>query len=186
MKIETTTIPGVLLVEPKFFGDERGWFTETYSQQVLKEAGFDKEFVQDNHSYSKLKGTIRGLHFQTNPFGQDKLVRCVRGSILDVVVDIRHGSPTFGRHVSVVLDAKSGRQLLAPIGMAHGFCTLENDCEVVYKVTNLYSKSNDCGIRWNDPALRIEWPVSEDNAQLSEKDSIAPFLSDTDILFEYL
>lgn len=185
MKIETTKIPGVLVVTPKFFGDDRGWFTETYSRRALAEAGFDKEFLQDNHSYSKIKGTVRGLHFQTEPFGQDKLIRCVRGAILDVVVDIRHGSPTFGQHISVVLDPKNGKQLLAPIGMAHGFCTLEPDTEVVYKVTNFYSQPNDGGILWNDPALGIDWGISKEDAQLSAKDKIAPLLADTGILFKY-
>lgn len=185
MKIETTAIDGVLIITPKFFGDDRGWFTETYSKKALAEAGFNKEFVQDNHSFSKIVGTVRGLHYQTEPIGQDKLVRCVRGAILDVVVDIREGSPTYGKHVSVELDPKSGRQILVPIGMAHGFCTIQADSEVVYKVTNFYSQANDGGIRWNDPALKIDWPVSEDAAQLSQKDANAPFLADVGTLFKY-
>ena len=135
-------------------------------------------FVQDNHSLSRIKGTIRGLHFQTQPFAQDKLVRVIRGSILDVAVDIRQGSPTYGRHVAVRLTADDPTQILVPVGFAHGFCTLEPDTEVVYKVSNVYSQPNDRSLRWNDPALGIRWPVSDGAALLSDKDAKAPLLAE--------
>lgn len=185
MQIEKTSIEGVLILTPKRFGDDRGWFAETYTRKALAEHGFDKEFVQDNHSLSKPVGTVRGLHFQTDPFGQDKLVRCVRGAAVDVVVDIRHGSPTFGKHISVPITAEKGVIVLVPIGMAHGFCTTAPDTEVVYKVTNYYSKPNDGGILWNDPALGIDWPVDPSLAQVSEKDAKAPRLADLPPLFRY-
>jgi dTDP-4-dehydrorhamnose 3,5-epimerase len=185
MKIEETSIDGVLILTPTRFGDDRGWFSETYTRRALAAYGFDKEFVQDNHSLSKPVGTVRGLHFQTQPFGQDKLVRCVRGEAFDVVVDIRHGSPTFGRHITIPISADNGVQVLVPIGMAHGFCTLSPDTEITYKVTNYYSKQHDGGILWNDEALRIDWPVETSGAQVSEKDANAPRLADLGPLFRY-
>jgi dTDP-4-dehydrorhamnose 3,5-epimerase len=143
------------------------------------------DWVQDNHSRSNPKGVVRGLHFQTPPFAQDKLVRCVRGSILDVAVDIRHGSPSFGRHVSARLTAGGGEQIFVPKGFAHGFVTLEEGCEVIYKVSNYYSAAHDRGVRWNDPALGIDWGVSAGDAVLSAKDEVQPLLADTPAYFRF-
>jgi dTDP-4-dehydrorhamnose 3,5-epimerase len=170
-------IEGLLLVEPKKFGDHRGFFSETYHRQRLAEAGFDAEFVQDNHSLSGERGTVRGLHFQSPPFAQDKLVRVVRGAILDVAVDIRAGSPTFGDHAAVELSAANWRQFLVPAGFAHGFVTLEPDTEVVYKVTAYYAPAHDHGILWSDPDLGIAWGIDAGAAQLSDKDRTQPRLA---------
>jgi dTDP-4-dehydrorhamnose 3,5-epimerase len=178
MQVEDTALAGVKIVTPKKFGDHRGFFCEVYSRKAWSEAGLDYEFVQDNHSYSAETGVIRGLHFQTEPFGQDKLVRVARGRVLDVAVDLRRGSPTFGAHVAVELSAANGRQLLVPIGFAHGFCTLEPDCEVLYKVTNIYSPANDRGLAFDDPALGIDWGVDLAKAVLSDKDRRHPRLAD--------
>lgn len=152
---------GVLLVEPRKHGDHRGFFSETYRKDALAEAGFDTEFVQDNHSFSAAPYTVRGLHFQLDPFAQDKLVRVTRGAIFDVAVDIRPDSATFGRHVAVELSAQDWRQLLVPRGFAHGFQTVTPDCEVLYKVSAYYAHDAERGLRWNDPALGIDWPVSD-------------------------
>lgn len=176
-------IPGVWEVRPKRFEDARGFFSETYKRSAFQERGVDIEFVQDNRSLSRFSGTIRGLHFQTPPFAQAKLVSVTRGSILDVAVDIRRGSPTFGRHVAVTLTAQDGAQLLVPEGFAHGFCTLEPDCEVSYKVSALYSAANDRAILWDDPALALPWPVTREAATLSDKDARAPLLADAPELF---
>ena len=176
--ISRTAIPGVMLIEPKRFGDHRGFFSETYSRDALRLAGFDREFVQDNHSLSERPGTLRGLHFQSAPFAQDKLVRCVRGAIFDVAVDIRKGSPTFGSHVAVELSDENWRQLLIPRGFAHGFLTLTPACEVVYKVTAPYSADHDLGVAFDDPALAIAWPTSTDRLVVSEKDRRHPRLAD--------
>ena len=184
MQVEDTAIAGVKIITPKKFGDHRGFFSEVYSRKAWREAGLDYEFVQDNHSYSAEVGVIRGLHFQTEPFGQDKLVRVARGRVLDVAVDLRRGSPTFGRHAAVELSAANGRQLLVPIGFAHGFCTLEPDCEVLYKVTNVYSPAHDRGLAFDDPALRIEWGVDLAKAVLSDKDRRHPRLGDLGPQFE--
>lgn len=170
MEIVSTEIPAVKIVRPKKFGDHRGFFSETYNKRALQEAGIQLEFVQDNHSLSATKGTIRGLHFQLAPYAQDKLVHVVRGAVLDVAVDLRHSSPTFGRHVKAVISAHEWNQILVPIGFAHGFCTLEPDTEVIYKVTNYYAPDFERGILWNDSELGIEWPVSEGKATVSEKD----------------
>lgn len=151
----------------------------------MRDAGLDLAFVQDNHSLSADVGTVRGLHFQLPPFAQDKLVRVVRGAIFDVAVDIRRGSPTFGRHVSAIVSAKEWNQILVPIGFAHGFCTIEPDTEVVYKVTNYYSPQHDRGLRWNDPALGIEWPDVAANAVLSERDARQPMWSELTEFFDY-
>lgn len=172
--VEPTDIPEVKTITPKRFADDRGFFSEVYSCQKFKEAGIDTEFVQENHSLSVKTGTVRGLHFQTPPFAQDKLIWVVRGSILDVAVDLRHSSPTYGRHVAVELSAANGCQLLVPIGFAHGFCTLEPDTEVIYKVSNYYSKAHDHGVAWDDPALGIRWPVVAHQATLSDKDRCQP------------
>jgi len=175
----------VKLIETRRFEDARGFFTETYNQKSFAEAGIEMSFVQDNHSRSAEKGTIRGLHFQTHPFGQDKLVRALRGSILDVVVDIRHGSPTFGQHEKVVLSAATGLQVLVPIGFAHGLVTLEPDTEVFYKVSNFYSAENDAGLLWNDPALGIDWQLGGSEPVLSDKDRRHPVLADLPRHFEF-
>lgn len=176
--VEALAIPDVKIIRPKKHGDARGFFSETYSQRSLADAGIDTVFVQDNHAFSAEKGTVRGLHFQTEPFAQDKLVRVVRGAILDVVVDIRRGSPTYGRHVSAVISAQEWNQILVPKGFAHGLLTLEPDTEVLYKVSNPYSPAHDMGLLWNDPALAIAWPIDEADAILSAKDKVQPRLAE--------
>lgn len=179
MDIETTALEGVLIFKPKRFGDERGFFSETYNKRSFEALGLALDFVQDNHSLSRGVGTLRGLHFQSPPFAQDKLVRATRGRILDVAVDIRRSSPTFGRHVAVELSQENGFQLLVPVGFAHGFCTLEPDTEVQYKVTNYYSPQHDHGIAFDDPDLGIVWPVDRSRAILSAKDSALVRLSES-------
>lgn len=175
----------VILLKPRRFGDDRGWFSETYSRRAAEAAGIADEFVQDNHSLSRPAGTIRGLHFQTPPHGQGKLVRCTRGRIMDYAVDIRRGSPTYGRHVAAELTAENGHQLWVPVGFAHAFCTLEPDCEVVYKVTDYYAPQNDGGLRWDDPEIGIAWPLPASGPVLSEKDTKLPTLAEFDSPFAY-
>jgi dTDP-4-dehydrorhamnose 3,5-epimerase len=175
----------VKLIEMPRFGDARGFFAETYNQRAFSQAGIEIAFVQDNHSASAARGTLRGLHFQVHPFAQDKLVRVGRGRILDVVVDIRHGSPTFGRHVSAILSADQEKQILVPVGFAHGIVTLEDDTEIIYKVSNFYSAEHDKGILWNDPALGIDWGLDDIEPLLSEKDRHHPLLADLPRYFEY-
>jgi len=179
-----TSIPDVKVLTPRKFGDDRGFLSETYNKLTLAELGIDLEFVQDNHSLSVPRGTIRGMHFQIPPFAQDKLVRVVRGAILDVAVDLRRSSPTYGRHVAVEISAEQWNQVLVPIGFAHGFCSLEPDTEVIYKVTNYYSPEHDRGVLWSDPALGIEWPVSAEAAFLSDKDTSWPPLADLPAVFD--
>ncbi|HEV7372327.1 dTDP-4-dehydrorhamnose 3,5-epimerase [Arenibaculum sp.] len=183
MDVLETEIPEVKVLVPKRFGDSRGWFSETWNRRTLAQAGVDLEFVQDNHSLSVPAGTVRGLHFQTPPFAQDKLVRVLRGAILDVAVDLRRASPTFGRHVSVRLDASEGLQLLVPAGFAHGFVTIEPDTEVFYKVTNYYSPEHDRGLLWNDPDLGIDWGIDPERVLLSDKDRRQPRLRDIETAF---
>ncbi len=178
LSVEPTAIPDVKIVTPKRFGDHRGFFSEIYNRQRFAESGIDVEFVQDNHSLSAEVGTVRGLHFQSTPFAQVKLVRVVKGRILDVAVDIRRSSPTYGQHVAVELSAESGRQLLVPIGFAHGFCTLEPNTEIEYKVSAYYSAAHDHGLAWNDSALGIAWPVDTERAILSDKDRRQPILAE--------
>lgn len=185
MKVIDTAIPEVRIIEPTRHGDSRGFFSETYNKRALEEAGVTMTFIQDNHSRSAQVGTVRGLHFQTPPHAQTKLVRVTRGAILDVAVDLRHGSPSFGRHVAVELSAENWRQLLVPAGFAHAFCTLEPDTEVQYKVDAYYAPHNDAGILWNDPALGIDWPVDPGKALLSDKDRALPRLSDCPVHFRY-
>ena len=185
MQVEELSIPDVKVLTPKKHGDHRGFFSEIYNKKTLAEAGIDIDFVQDNHSLSAEKGVVRGLHFQVPPFGQDKLVRVVRGSVFDVAVDLRRGSPTYGQHVSVVLSAEAWNQILVPIGFAHGFMTLEPDTEVIYKVSNYYAPDHDKGLLWNDPALGIEWPVAEDEAILSAKDKVQPRIADLPPYFHF-
>lgn len=178
MRVERLAIPDVLLLEPRRFEDARGFFAEVWSRQGFAAAGIGADFVQDNHSLSRDAGVVRGLHFQRPPMAQGKLVRVVRGAILDVAVDLRQGSPTRGRHVSAVLSAANGLQMWVPRGFAHGFCTLEPDTEVLYKVDAPYHRASDAGIRWDDPALGIKWPVAAGAAILSDKDREAPCLTD--------
>jgi dTDP-4-dehydrorhamnose 3,5-epimerase len=168
----------ILLITPKKFGDSRGYFMETYSQPRLAAAGFNGVFLQDNQSLTAAAGTVRGLHFQAPPHAQDKLVRVTRGAIFDVSVDIRVGSPTFGQHVSVELSAENNRQLLIPAGFAHGFQTLTADCEVLYKVTHVYTPEAEGGLLWNDPALAIAWPISPERAFLNARDAAWPPLAE--------
>ena len=156
LSVEDTTIPAVKIVTPKKFGDHRGFFSETWSRKAFTDIGLDLDFVQDNQSLSAPAGTLRGLHFQSPPFAQDKLVRVTRGRILDVAVDIRASSPSFGKHVAVELSAENWKQLLVPVGFAHGFVTLEPDTEVLYKVTAPYAPENDHGLAFDDPALGVD------------------------------
>jgi dTDP-4-dehydrorhamnose 3,5-epimerase len=176
MQIEETSLSGVLILTPRRHGDARGWFMETWNASRMAEAGLDLAFVQDNHSFSAAKGTLRGLHFQSPPRAQDKLVRCTKGAILDVAVDIRAGAPTYGKWVGVELSAENGRQLLVPKGFLHGFVTLTEDTEVQYKCTDLYSPANDGAVRWDDPAIGIDWGVAA--PILSDKDAKAPLLAE--------
>ncbi len=178
-------LPEVKLIRPRRFGDARGYFMETYNRRALAAEGIIDDFVQDNHSRSQAVGTIRGLHFQTPPFAQVKLVRCTAGRIFDVAVDIRRGSPTFGRSVSVELSAENGWQLYIPIGFAHGLATLEPGTEVQYKVSVDYSPANDAGILWNDTRLGIKWPIDVTAAVLSEKDLKLPRFDDYISPFQY-
>ena len=178
LSVQALAIPEVRLLVPDWFHDERGYFSETYSRRDFAAAGITDEFIQDNHSLSTKSGTVRGLHYQLAPFVQAKLVRVLRGTIFDVAVDLRRGSPTFGLHVAQTLSAGAWNQMFVPVGFAHGFCTLEPDTEVVYKVTAHYSRAHDRGIRWDDPALAIAWPVAAGAAVLSEKDRAMPLLHD--------
>ena len=184
MKVIDTSIPDVKLLVPRKLGDERGFFSPTYDKRAFAESGIGLVFVQDNHSQSVKQGTVRGLHFQISPWAQDKLLRVVAGSIFDVAVDLRRSSPTYARHVAVELSAENWNQLLVPAGFAHGFCTLEPDTEVFYKVTNYYAPDHDRGLLWNDPALGIEWPVSAAEAVVSERDRNWPTLAELPAYFE--
>ena len=176
----------VILVHAQRFGDDRGWFTEVYNEKRFEDKGIDCRFVQDNHSYSKPVATLRGLHFQTPPYAQAKLVRCIRGAIFDVAVDLRKGSPTYGDWVGAELSADNGDQLFIPVGFAHGFVTLTQDVEVTYKVSNFYSAPHDGGVRWDDPAIAIDWPIPAGvEVVLSAKDKVQPALSDFDSPFEF-
>lgn len=185
MLIEDTQIPDVKILTPKRFGDDRGFFSETFNKNVFDAAVPGQTFVQDNHSLSRDVGVLRGLHFQHPPFAQGKLVRVISGSVLDVAVDIRKGSPTFGQHVAVTLSAGNWQQLWVPAGFAHGFCTLEPDTAFFYKVTNFYAPDHDAGIAFDDPDLGINWPVNRDTVTLSGKDKELPRLKDIDSPFVY-
>lgn len=178
MNVQPLEIPDVKLVFPVKHADARGFFSETYNRKAFLAAGIMGEFVQDNHSLSKAKGVIRGLHFQLPPYVQAKLVRVLKGAIFDVAVDLRRRSPTFGRHVVAVVSAEAWNQIYVPAGFAHGFCTLEPDTEVVYKVSDYYAPDHDRGILWNDPALGIDWPVRLDEVILSDKDRRQPRLAE--------
>jgi dTDP-4-dehydrorhamnose 3,5-epimerase len=185
LQIERLPIPDVLCISPKKHGDERGFFSEVYRGDVLAAQGLVEPFVQDNHVLSAARGVLRGLHFQLAPNVQGKLIRCTKGAILDVAVDIRRGSPTFGRHVSIELSAHNWRQVWVPRGFAHGYVTLEPDCEVIYKVTSYYDPASERGLAWDDPALGIDWRVPVDQLTLSAKDRTNPILADLEAAFSY-
>ncbi|WP_316569206.1 dTDP-4-dehydrorhamnose 3,5-epimerase [Neobacillus sp. YIM B06451] len=184
MNLIETRLQGVVIVEPNLFGDHRGWFMETYSDAIFKRAGIEVRFIQDNHSFSASKGTLRGLHYQLNPKAQTKLVRCTKGAIFDVAVDIRKGSPSFGHWFGTELSAENKKQLFIPKGFAHGFLTLTDHVEVQYKVDEFYAPKYECGIRWNDPSIGIDWPVDAAPV-LSVKDDKAPNLSKANLNFTY-
>lgn len=184
MNVETTELQGVIAIKPKRFGDHRGFFAETYNRKIYQDLGILPEFVQDNHSLSVEIGTVRGLHFQAPPHAQGKLVRCGRGSLFDVAVDIRRGSPTYGRWVGFTLSAENGVQLYIPAGFAHGFVTLEPNSEVIYKCTDYFAPEAEGSLRWNDPSVNIDWPLTR-RAVLSEKDERAPLLADLDSPFKF-
>ncbi len=184
MEVIETRLPDVKVLIPRKLGDQRGFLSETYNMRTLAEAAIELAFVQDNHSLSVDKGTIRGLHYQLPPFAQHKLVRVVRGAILDVAVDLRRSSPRFGEHVAVEINTEKWNQIFVPVGFAHGFCTLEPNTEVIYKVTNYYAPDQDRGLLWNDAALGIDWPVSPERAVLSERDKKHPRLAELTELFD--
>jgi len=181
LEVRPLALKDVLEITPRRFGDARGFFSETYNAERFAAAGVDMVFVQDNHSYSAPAGVLRGLHYQLAPRAQDKLVRVVRGAILDVAVDIRRGSPEFGRFVTLEVSAEKGNQILVPKGFAHGFLTLVADTEVIYKVTDFYSPGHDRSIRYDDPAIGIDWPVAASTVMLSDKDHAAPLLADAEV-----
>lgn len=185
MIFRETSIQGVFIIVLRKFSDARGHFAETFHQELFRRNVGDFTFVQDNQSLSVAAGTIRGLHFQTAPKAQGKLVRCIAGAAIDVAVDIRRGSPTFGQHVAVELSAENAEQIWIPPGFAHGFCTLQPNTEISYKVTDYYSAEHEHGLQWNDPTLGITWPVGPDTAVLSDKDRIQPALADVGDRFTY-
>lgn len=178
LDVEETALSGVVILTPRRFGDARGWFTESWNAERMAAAGLNYDFVQDNHSFSAKAGTLRGLHYQAPPHAQDKLVRCTRGAILDVAVDVRKGSPTWAKWVSVELSAENGKQLLVPKGFLHGFATLTEDTEVQYKCTDVYAPDCDGSVRWDDPEIGIDWRLNGRDPVLSEKDIKAPYLRD--------
>ncbi|WP_164667668.1 dTDP-4-dehydrorhamnose 3,5-epimerase [Virgibacillus doumboii] len=184
MKVKDTDLPEVKIIEPTVFGDHRGWFMETHNYTKLIEVGIEISFVQDNHSYSPLKGTLRGLHYQLNPKAQTKLVRCTKGSIFDVAVDIRKGSPNYGKWIGVELTAVNKQQLLVPRGFAHGFVTLTEDVEVQYKVDNDYAPDCDKSIIWNDQTIAVKWPIITEPV-LSDKDNNATTLQKAENNFTF-
>ncbi len=183
MQVIETDIPDVRILVPKRFEDHRGFFSETWNRRTLAEAGIDLEFVQENHSLSIERGTLRGLHYQIHPQAQDKLVRVVRGSILDVAVDIRRESPTFGRHVKAVLSVENWRQFLVPVGFAHGYVTLEANTEVIYRVTSFYAPDHERGLLWNDPDLAIDWGVAKSETVMTDRDRAFPRFAESGDLF---
>lgn len=185
MEVTTAAIPDVKLIRPVRHGDARGWFAEVWSRHRFAEVGLDFAWVQDNQSHSAQAGTLRGLHLQTPPFAQTKLVRVLRGAVLDVAVDLRRGSPWYGRHVLVELSAASGLQILVPRGFAHGFLTLEPDTEVLYKVDAPYAANHDAGVAWDDPDLAIPWPVAREAVTLSDKDRRQPAFRDLPAWFAW-
>jgi dTDP-4-dehydrorhamnose 3,5-epimerase len=184
LDVRALAIPDVKLIRTPRFSDARGYFSETFQRVDFAAQGLACDFVQDNQSSSSRPGTVRGLHFQRPPFAQAKLIRVLRGRILDVAVDLRRSSPSFGRHIAVELSGEGNEQLLVPVGFAHGFCTLEPDTVVFYKVDQVYSAAHDGGINWADPALGIQWPVASAEATLSDKDRALPMLADLSSIFE--
>lgn len=184
MEITPLAIPDLKLITPRRFGDHRGFFEETYNRDSFDAQGIYTVFVQDNHSMSGAAGTVRGLHFQAPPKAQAKLVRCGRGRLFDVAVDIRKGSATFGQWVGEELSLENGRMMLVPAGFAHGFMTLETDTEIVYKCSDTYAPETEGAILWNDPEIGIEWPLDIADPQLSDKDRVAPALKDIATPFE--
>lgn len=181
--IERLSIPDVWIYTPRRFEDERGWFSETYHQAALSDALGGVTFVQDNQSMSRARGTLRGMHFQTPPCAQDKLLRVLRGAVLDVAVDLRRQSSTFGRWVSAELSADTGAQIFVPKGFAHGFLTLEPETEVLYKVSDYYSRAHEQGIAWDDPAIGIDWGARPDGVTIAERDRLFPRLADLSAFF---
>ena len=185
MQVETTPLAGVFVITPARFGDHRGFFSESYNKAALAKHGIDLTFVQDNHSLSDTVGTVRGLHFQAPPKAQDKLIRCGKGRLYDVMVDIRRGSPTFGKSFGVELSFENGKQVLVPAGLAHGFVTREPGTEIIYKCTDDYAPETEGALLWNDPALNIDWGINDADAVLSDKDKIAPKLADLESPFSF-
>ncbi|MGI9356292.1 MAG: dTDP-4-dehydrorhamnose 3,5-epimerase [Rhizobiaceae bacterium] len=185
MEVKALRIGDVKLLIPDRHYDERGFFSETYRQDALAEVGIHLDFVQDNHSFSKHRSTVRGLHFQSPPFAQAKLVRVAHGAAYDVAVDIRRGSPTFGQWVAVTISADNWHQLLVPEGFAHAICTLEPNTEIIYKASNFYSPDHDTGILWNDPSLAIDWPVTAEEVVLSDRDRCQPLLEQFETPFVF-
>lgn len=185
LDIQTTALPGVVLLTPKRFGDNRGFFSESWNRARMAENGLDLDFVQDNHSLSAQVGTVRGLHFQAPPHAQDKLVRCGKGRLFDVAVDIRRGSPTYGQWIGEELSFENGRQLLIPKGFLHGFVTLEPDTEIIYKCTDYYAPDCDGAVRFDDPDIGVDWGLAPGEAVLSEKDANAPFFAQFDSPFTF-
>jgi len=185
MQVEKTELDGVLILTPVRHGDARGFFSESWNRRRMAQNGIEIDFVQDNHSFSSRVGTVRGLHFQAPPHAQAKLVRCGRGRLFDVAVDIRKGSPTFGRWVGVELSFDNGRQLLVPEGFLHGFVTLEPDTEVIYKCSDYYAPDCDGAVRFDDPDIGVDWGIAPDQVVLSEKDRAAPLLREFDSPFSW-
>ena len=185
MNTKPTDIPGVLLLKPRYFHDPRGYFVETFNLRDARAAGLIVDFVQDNQAFSHQRGTVRALHFQVPPHAQAKLVRVLRGSVYDVAVDLRAGSPSYGRWTAATLTARGGEQVFVPRGFAHGYCTLEADTEVAYKVDDYYAPDCDRGLIWNDPTLAIDWPVTAAEAVLSDKDRQLPRFADFASPFRY-
>ena len=183
MQIDPTPLAGALVLTPRRFGDARGFFSESWNKRALAEHGLHYDFVQDNHSLSAQVGTVRGLHFQAPPHAQDKLVRCGRGCLFDVAVDIRKGSPTYGKWFGIELSFENGKQLLVPAGFLHGFVTREPDTEIIYKCTDYYAPEADGAVRFDDPDIGIDWEMDGVSPVLSDKDAAAPFLRDFDSPF---
>jgi len=183
MKVTKTAIEGVVILEPKVFGDHRGFFMESWSKKKMEAAGLFYDFVQDNHSSSTVKGTLRGIHFQRGEMCQAKLVRCIRGAVLDVAVDLRKASPTYKKWVTVVLSAENKKQLLIPRGFGHGFVTLTDHVEFMYKADNYYTPEADGGIRWNDSEIAVDWGVED--PILSDKDIKNPFLKEIEAKLDF-
>jgi len=185
MNVQETALAGVLLLTPQRHGDARGFFSESWNKKLMSQNGIDIDFCQDNHSLSEQVGTVRGLHFQTPPHAQDKLVRCGRGLLFDVAVDIRKGSPTFGQWVGFELSFENGHQLLVPKGFAHGFVTRAPGTEIIYKCSDYYAPECDRALKWDDPDIGIDWGLAQSDAVLSDKDASAPGLADLDNPFEW-